>query len=420
MNDLQENFAENLIILIHGTWGRSDNEECNANKWYGKNHEFRKSMESIPNTRIITPKWSGKNRHSHRTEASIKIGNEISKEINCHTKKLIIIGHSHGGNIARKSIDFINSPNFTPNQNNTSIVTISTPFLRFNTPKIEKIYPTLWYTISFMLYLTQCMEYGKLSPSIIFDISIFLLLIIPIIIFILNKIVPFLSKNSGYNPDSVDPKIAFEREIPTLVVRAPYDEAGIITSVPVALYPACNNVTNLFIEIISFLPRVLPIHSNILIGSISAATYIIIASFIDIIVYILSNKFFGIPIDLFRTYYYILYRFEIFVLFLMSLQVCSFVLIGMPLMGLKSVEIVLTSAPDARSNLRISTIISSKKRFIWTLYHSAYNDPKCTREIEEFIRYNIEIKNSYSSRKRVEDIGLAKKILMNIFYRIRC
>ncbi len=100
----------NIIILIHGTWGKSENA------WYQESkHEnsFRfRLLEKLENDGleggVIVPfEWSGENNHKERISASERLSNNLVKlfQIHNHNVAFHFIAHSHGGNIVLKTIE---------------------------------------------------------------------------------------------------------------------------------------------------------------------------------------------------------------------------------------------------------------------------------------------------------------------------
>lgn len=81
-----------VVILIHGTW-------ASQASWYRQGGNFHSALkEAIPHTSIISFAWSGKFERNERLEAGKRLATLIDK-IPAH-HDIIVIGHSHGGNIA--------------------------------------------------------------------------------------------------------------------------------------------------------------------------------------------------------------------------------------------------------------------------------------------------------------------------------
>jgi hypothetical protein len=82
-----------LICNVHGTFAKDS-------EWIKPNSEFSASIQesSLRETRIQAFRWSGKNSGEERAKAARSLTETI---LSAGTPECIVIGHSHGGNIAR-------------------------------------------------------------------------------------------------------------------------------------------------------------------------------------------------------------------------------------------------------------------------------------------------------------------------------
>ena len=184
--------SNTLILLVHGTFAK------NA-PWTSEDSFFSKQLkEEIKESYDIgTFQWNGKNSHSSRIRAGKELSEGVLECIKKGYKKLILIGHSHGGNVilyAIKNIDI--------SKIKIEIVTLSTPFI--NTILKERnsnlnylvfisilksiLLFALSYIIIFFLYTYFIdKELVLEKPSTIFRVIIYLSFWIPILIIYSSK-----------------------------------------------------------------------------------------------------------------------------------------------------------------------------------------------------------------------------------------
>jgi pimeloyl-ACP methyl ester carboxylesterase len=112
--------GEVKVVLVHGTFAR------NA-LWIKEGSKLRHAIqESIPNPiHFIDFEWSGSNSFKARRGAASELGVLLDKAFDENPKAaIIIIGHSHGGNVALKALDCCRCGDSV-----AGIVCLSTPFL---------------------------------------------------------------------------------------------------------------------------------------------------------------------------------------------------------------------------------------------------------------------------------------------------
>lgn len=86
-------------IIVHGTWAK-------AEEWYQDGGDFFDTLYSVTdNSDTITSfVWSGSCFESARTMAAHHLALVIEST---KTEKLVVIAHSHGGNVALKAAEFL-------------------------------------------------------------------------------------------------------------------------------------------------------------------------------------------------------------------------------------------------------------------------------------------------------------------------
>src|SRR4051812_30256437 len=142
-----------IVILVHGTqllralatavgrwreargWAKPGST-CRL--WCEHGQPFRHQLQTElgADTLIVDVPWSGGNRHSSRQRAVVAVLRAMATHKGGHPDApLYIVGHSHGGNIAR---DILLEESVQPLVN--GIVCLSTPFLYARLrPRPEKI-----------------------------------------------------------------------------------------------------------------------------------------------------------------------------------------------------------------------------------------------------------------------------------------
>lgn len=111
-----------LIILIHGTWG-------SRSVWSQPETSSiaRAIVTRFPDTfEIERFSWTGRNSPACRREAAERLAEQMIQNLEHNTRPIILISHSHGGNIALAARDMLPSTN----RHKIGVVTMGTPFLR--------------------------------------------------------------------------------------------------------------------------------------------------------------------------------------------------------------------------------------------------------------------------------------------------
>lgn len=122
-----------VVILVHGTWGRGffGYRKRDRPRWFDKDGGFTGRLiqefgQKGISADFVSISWSGSNSLAERDLASRTLADDLVRlhSLDPHSTK-IVIGHSHGGNIALKSLSYLN-----PIVPKPLIVTIATPFLQ--------------------------------------------------------------------------------------------------------------------------------------------------------------------------------------------------------------------------------------------------------------------------------------------------
>jgi hypothetical protein len=126
------------IILVHGTWGRgfflkqanSELRQGREQRWFEEGSLFRRVLEaqlqqSSLNWSIRSFLWSGANSVYARDLAAKKLADDLKTDLKYPSDSVIIIAHSHGGNVALRACYYLGTET-----NRIKLVTLATPFLR--------------------------------------------------------------------------------------------------------------------------------------------------------------------------------------------------------------------------------------------------------------------------------------------------
>lgn len=95
-------FAENIsYILVHGTWAKES-------QWYQESGNFFDALSCVidKTDEIIPFSWSGICLEIERRVAAFCLVELLKKEIK-KNKKIVIVAHSHGGNVVFHALEFL-------------------------------------------------------------------------------------------------------------------------------------------------------------------------------------------------------------------------------------------------------------------------------------------------------------------------
>jgi Alpha/beta hydrolase family len=126
------------IVLVHGTWGRgffpkrreASLHPPNKRRWFEEGSQFQTRLDTALkgaslDWRIRAFLWSGANSVHARDCAARELSNQLAEDLRDPTAKAVIIAHSHGGNVALRALQRLDSAVVR-----IKVVTLATPFLR--------------------------------------------------------------------------------------------------------------------------------------------------------------------------------------------------------------------------------------------------------------------------------------------------
>lgn len=115
------------VILVHGTfarkspWAFADPVRSLITKRLGEHAGFNGEVERFA--------WSGRNSSKARDIAARELSEQLKQELSEFDRKIYLIGHSHGGNVAMAAAGYLP----VGLQPNVAVCTLGTPFLDWNT-----------------------------------------------------------------------------------------------------------------------------------------------------------------------------------------------------------------------------------------------------------------------------------------------
>jgi hypothetical protein len=136
-----------VLVLIHGTFAKYA-------PWINPEGKFAKALMRLLNTSCVAYdfNWSGENSHKERREGGNSLATFLLQKHQMHPKsEIIIIAHSHGGNVALYAIKKLVCPPF-----HFRLVTLATPFLSFTLRDLKVLYkylPYFTWLLAFVLLL---------------------------------------------------------------------------------------------------------------------------------------------------------------------------------------------------------------------------------------------------------------------------
>jgi pimeloyl-ACP methyl ester carboxylesterase len=118
-----------IVHLIHGTWANWRVFGLPAKpRWFELGHKFRDQLETLSTSdvRVEDFRWGwGANMHGQRVKAAKRLAQKLRESDS--EDRHILIGHSHGGNIALMAARYVRGSN-----NVLSLMALSTPFIIFS------------------------------------------------------------------------------------------------------------------------------------------------------------------------------------------------------------------------------------------------------------------------------------------------
>ncbi|WP_153147150.1 triacylglycerol lipase [Dechloromonas sp. H13] len=161
-----DNNPDIVITLVHGTWARKS-------KWISPNAAFSSRLRYLLKPcSVITQefRWSGRNSISARHQAGAELAHQLEENLEKWPEaRHFIIGHSHGGAVALKSLTNSNICDQID-----GVITLSTPFILYQA-RAQNIFHTASLRVapfifmstilpSVLLYLFQILH--RVEPAI--------------------------------------------------------------------------------------------------------------------------------------------------------------------------------------------------------------------------------------------------------------
>ncbi|MGO6788706.1 esterase/lipase family protein [Rhizobium ruizarguesonis] len=152
-----------IIILVHGTWGAGffRNSRRRKPRWFEKAGAFYVSLSQELTHRGVAADfrqliWSGSNSISARDLASRSLAGELDRlQATSPKATKVVIGHSHGGNVAIQSLSYI-----SPTTPRPMIIAIATPFLKIFEWKRNKTNYIMAALAFFMILQSLLVAFG--------------------------------------------------------------------------------------------------------------------------------------------------------------------------------------------------------------------------------------------------------------------
>jgi hypothetical protein len=149
-------------MLVHGTWGRGVFPKIanlkrrylfrGSKRWFEDGAPFYERLKSLgwPIRGFL---WSGANSVHARDSAAKELSVCLKEDLKDSDTTAVIIAHSHGGNVALRALQYLDSSM----ADRTSVVTLATPFLRvfarssLQLPTIVAflVFCAIWMVLSF-------------------------------------------------------------------------------------------------------------------------------------------------------------------------------------------------------------------------------------------------------------------------------
>lgn len=141
-----------------------------APKWMREGSELRQTvLQKFPNMKIDEFLWNGaKGYYANSQEARYRSAKDLGRKLQHDSENFdhtVVIGHSHGGNVALQAMNEIDTKNM-------SLVTLGTPFFHVEKNNIEKVLTYIylyWTAIPYLsLFVAWWICMGIFHPQIPF------------------------------------------------------------------------------------------------------------------------------------------------------------------------------------------------------------------------------------------------------------
>lgn len=370
-----------IITLVHGTWGRSfipQPSRPGKEYWFEAGSSFRKDLDRQLSDRGLGPvefetiEWSGSNSLTERSKAAARLARQlVAQHARAPQARLLVIGHSHGGNVALDVANHILMKDLP-----VSVVTLATPFLEVTAPSrwvwneermmlvgmLLAIAPNLWRMIP-----AGWPPWTMLLPAV------------PIVAaanWLTRAILRehWLRQREIVTPvdelEALASHTNFHRDgVPLLVLRGIDDEASLAISTALV----GRRVSHLMRDVLS----------AVMAGRVTRWV-VGVATALALGVWALTATGSSVPRLLsimFEAYYWTVLAIFGCIVFA---NLCT-TAVGRELAGFYNLEISVNSAPDARRHVWIRTLKREGARRGF-LRHGLYNEPWCAAEITSWMK----------------------------------
>lgn len=147
-----------VAILVHGTNDGCEGQQVDPARWYSSNSHLVQMLKTPdPNGNFVDVevfRWSGANLESQRAHWA----GELRRKIKAHgSRPMIIIAHSHGGNVVRRAMAAQHFPSVR------MVVAIGTPFFHYDSVQrfwnlAPQLLLALLLAVPGVLGLAYCLE----------------------------------------------------------------------------------------------------------------------------------------------------------------------------------------------------------------------------------------------------------------------
>ncbi|MBS1043566.1 hypothetical protein [Gluconobacter cerinus] len=388
--------ASSAVILVPGTFSRKRADNPNIPRWFDKGSPVLNELTNKTKHDIFCLEWDTENIYQSRREASILLSDKINEDLG-HYKKIYLISHSHGGNIAFESIAGIKDSFIEK----IEIITMATPFITMNKATMDWNFCGVWYCFLFLsllpfIYIKNILPGTGIYSWVRIIEYVFLAVygFSPIFYFICNKVCARRETSPLiYGPSENYSADQERRLVPLHIMRSPYDEATFATRLPGLLYSLSKLATDISIEIMAApINRIMPEKPG---EATKQATYrialksiLLLSPFLILILVCIVLNIYKIALGRYLPEIFLFLSFGIIwllcstVCILNFLHIISYHALGMRRMGLKDADISIDSAPDHAGISSLKTyLINSGRLSSFRLRHSLYNDPTCVADI---------------------------------------
>lgn len=200
-----------VFTLVHGTWGQ-------RSRWTGASSPLSRALLRVGDDVALVPfVWSGGNWASSRRHAAERLRAHLAAVFAAYPQAAhYVIAHSHGGNIALYALR-----HWEPGRQLSGLVCLSTPFLCI---RRRSLGPIGGSSLAAGLVIGPWLAAGAVLPRLGVDEEIAIAASLPVIGLGAWALVRWSKRASDQLLNSL--ALPERPPVPTLIIRAPGDEAG--------------------------------------------------------------------------------------------------------------------------------------------------------------------------------------------------